>query len=251
MGAGVSAELAGTIAAMTATIPGPVLVAGAGPGLGASLAVRFATQGCDVVLLGRDAGRLAELTSAVRARVDSGLGGGTVSSVVGDLRDGSCIAAIETAAAEVGEFEVVLFNASTLTMGRFSELTPDQLLDGVALGVGGLSRVCAATVPSMRSRRHGAVVVSGGGTALRPWPAAAALGVQKAALRSATLALASELRTDRVTAGIVTVNGTMGGGTDLDQDEVAKVFFELAVGIRRGPEIVLEPGFARSSTQDS
>ncbi|WP_220454312.1 SDR family oxidoreductase [Nocardioides immobilis] len=83
-----------------------VLVAGVGPGLGRSLAVRSATAGADVVLASRDRDRLARVAAEVGA-----LGRRAV-VVPTDLTDPAAVAALaDRIVDDVGRLDAVIHNA--------------------------------------------------------------------------------------------------------------------------------------------
>ena len=140
------------------------LVTGASRGLGRALAERLAADGWNLVVDARDAGALAEARTAIDAA-----GPGSVVALPGDVADPVHAAALVTAAAGLGRFELVVNNAGSLGPsplphlrdhhGALVNVTSDAAVEGYE-GWGGygaskaaleqLSRVLAAEEDSVR-----------------------------------------------------------------------------------------------------
>jgi NAD(P)-dependent dehydrogenase (short-subunit alcohol dehydrogenase family) len=192
------------------------VVVGAGPGLGLALARRFAREGYALALLARAPERLdrADVPEATLHAVD--------------LADRGALA---EALAEVrrrhGDPEVLAFNASATVMGTPSEVPPDAVADALAVGVVAGVLCAQQLAPAMRAAGAGSLLFTGGGTALAPWGAAAAIGMQKAALRNYVLALHDEVAPFGVHAGTVTVRGMIAAGTPFAPELIAEAFWAL------------------------
>src|SRR5215211_4150589 len=150
-----------------------IVVVAAGPGVSGSVARRFARDGYDVGLIGIDADVLRTLESEIREL------GVEVAWEVADLTDVAAHAAAVKALGErLGSIDVLHFNPSAFRAKNPMELTVDELLQDVALGVGGLLTAVQAARPYMTS--GGRVSATGSMAADRPSASAASLGVQKA-----------------------------------------------------------------------
>ncbi|MDO9497882.1 MAG: SDR family oxidoreductase [Nocardioides sp.] len=198
-----------------------VLVVGAGPGVSASVARRFAREGYDVALLGRDEDPLAALAGELRAR------GVRVESRVADVTDVDAARAALTALAQTfGRVDVLHFNPSVFREQDPLELGVDDLLADVALGVGALLTAVQATRPFLP---YGArVTVTGSMAADQPWHRAASLGVQKAGVRNLVHSLDATLRDDGIRAVSVTVRGTLAADGPFTPDRVADAIYAAA-----------------------
>jgi NADP-dependent 3-hydroxy acid dehydrogenase YdfG len=84
-----------------------------------------------------------------------------------------------------------------------------------------------AVLPGMRERRGGTVLVTGGGSADRPIPSMATLGVQKAALRALVDVQAGALAPEGVYMTTATIRGLVGEERQIRPDRIATVFAEL------------------------
>ena len=133
------------------------------------------------------------------------------------------------------------------------ELTVDELLEDVALGVGGLLTAVQAARPFMRA--GGRVTATGSMAADRPSAGAASLGVQKAGLQNLVRSLDTTLKPDGIRAVSVTVRGTLGKEGPFTPDNVAAAIHAAATrpttttGRPRCPTAVPPPEQADMSDQ--
>jgi NAD(P)-dependent dehydrogenase (short-subunit alcohol dehydrogenase family) len=96
-------------------------VFGVGPGLGAAVARRFASEGFAVAMMARREDSLAEI------RQDIEPDGGTALPVSADATDADSVAAaFERISAELGDPEVLVYNAGAFQMGGVLEVSPAQ-----------------------------------------------------------------------------------------------------------------------------
>ena len=198
-----------------------ILVIGAGPGLGASVARAFGAQGYDVGLVARDEEQLAGLGKELQS------GGITTGWAAADITDGPALtAAVDRLAGHTGRVDVLHFNPSVFRHKDPLQLSPDELLEDVRAGVGGLLTAVQAARPFMSA--GGRVTATGSMAADRPWNEAASLGVQKAALRNLVKSLDTTLAPDGIRAVSVTVRGTLERGTAFDPDRVAEAIYAAA-----------------------
>ncbi|NED78597.1 SDR family oxidoreductase [Streptomyces sp. SID11233] len=98
-----------------------VLVTGGGSGLGKAIAAEFARLGADLVLVGRDAERLAAARDELAP-----LTGGRVMTAPADIRDPDRIAAVfDAAEARLGPPEVLINNAAANFPSPAEDLSPN------------------------------------------------------------------------------------------------------------------------------
>lgn len=198
-----------------------ILVVGAGPGVSASVARRFAREGYDAALLGREEDAVATLAGELRAR------GVRVETRVADVTDVEAARAALTELAQThGRVDVLHFNPSAFREKDPLELEVAELLDDVALGVGALLTAVQAARPFLQ--RGGRVTVTGSMAADQPWHRAASLGVQKAGVRNLVHSLDATLRDDGIRAVSVTVRGTLSTDGPFTPDRVADAIHAAA-----------------------
>ena len=198
------------------------IVIGAGPGLGRSSALRFARAGYDVGLVSRTENKVRTLAEEVTAA------GVDVGWAAADIADPEALSgAVRRMAEHTGRVDVLHFNPSVEREARPRELTAQQLLADLAVGTAGLLTAVQAALPTLLEQRTGTVLVTGSGVADHPFTGLASLGVQKAAIRNLTQALAEDLKPEGVHVATVTVRGNLTPGTPTGPDAVADVLFEL------------------------
>src|SRR5689334_7122373 len=121
-----------------------IVVVGAGPGVSGSVARRHAREGYDVGLLGIDEQQLRELAVELEAL------GATVGHSVVDVTDvEATTAAIRRQGEHAGRIDRLHFNPSAFREQDPLELSVEDLLADVALGVGALLTSVQAARPFM------------------------------------------------------------------------------------------------------
>jgi 7-alpha-hydroxysteroid dehydrogenase len=183
------------------------IVTGATSGLGREVARLFGSEGCAVVLTGRDHDRGA---SAARAVQDAG---GSAVFVAADLRqEGECRQLVEAAVTRFGSLTVLVNNAvNNVAMpddGPVADVdraTFDAVLAVNLVGPATLSRLA---IPAMLDAGHGAIVNVSSRAAERGTPGLAAYTASKGGLtalaRSITVDYARQgIRCNNVQAGYI------------------------------------------------
>jgi NAD(P)-dependent dehydrogenase (short-subunit alcohol dehydrogenase family) len=195
------------------------VVVGVGPGMGLALARRFGREGGTVAMLAR---RPEALQSYVEELAAEGvLARGFAADVADETSLRAAFAAVRT---ELGDPDVLLYNASALHMGAPGDALVADVEHSFRVGALGALVAAQEVLPAMRARGAGTILVTGGGAALRPWAAAVGLGMSKAAVRNLALALHADLRDTGVRAGTVTITGTV-GSPGYDPTDIADRFW--------------------------
>ena len=178
------------------------LIAGVGPGLGASLARAFSGQGYAVALISRH----AESSEPVISRISS-LGGKAVALRV-DLADPSAAkAAVVKAHSALGPITAMAYNASGYGRGPFLQLEPQTFLDSFQVGVMGAVFLAQAIIPDMLGAGRGFISFTGATAALRGRSGYAPLAIAKASLRMLAQSLAREFQPKGIHVVHVIVDG--------------------------------------------
>ncbi|MGA9520480.1 MAG: SDR family NAD(P)-dependent oxidoreductase [Myxococcaceae bacterium] len=176
------------------------VVVGVGPGNGAALARRFSEDGYAVALLARS----TKMTSALASELPD------ARAFVCDVGDAESVARTFAAIrSELGEVNVVAFNAGSGVFGSLDEVTADDFEKGWRVNALGLFLVAKEVVPAMKAAKSGAIVVIGATASRRGVPRTTAFAPAKAAQRSLCEALARQLGPSGIHVALIIVDGVV------------------------------------------
>ncbi|HYN39064.1 MAG TPA: SDR family NAD(P)-dependent oxidoreductase [Rhodospirillales bacterium] len=189
---------------LTGRLAGRVaLVTGAGRGIGRAVALRFAAEGADLVLVGRTQGALEEVDDAVR-----GLGR-HAALVVADLSDLTVIDRMGAAVWERwGRLDVLVGNAAVLgTLTPVGHIDPKIWDEVIAVNLTANWRLLRSFDPLLRAAPAGrAIFVTSGVAAGRGYWGGYA--VSKAGLETLVRTYAQEIDNTAVRANIIDPGAT-------------------------------------------
>lgn len=197
-----------------------VLIVGAGPGIGRSVALRFAREGLPVALVARSAGTVKHLSDEIEAA------GGRSLPLTADAADEDALrAVIDEAVRTLGPPDALIYNAAVIRADRPGELPARAHLESYAVNVVGAMTAAARVGPMLAERGRGTILLTGG----MPMPRAAStsLSLGKAALRALVSVLDDEYGSSGVHVATITVSGTVAPGTAWDPDEIAEHYWRL------------------------
>ena len=176
-----------------------LLVAGAGPGLGKSVAKRFAHEGYAVALAARNKDRLSSLARELGA-----------SAFPADLANEAEVAALfRSVEAKLGPIEAVAFVAATRVQGPFTELSAadfenvwrQSCLSGFLVG--------REAARAMLPRARGSVIFTGASGSTRGRANFAAFAAAKGGLRFMAQSMARELGPQGIHVATVLIDGAI------------------------------------------
>jgi NAD(P)-dependent dehydrogenase (short-subunit alcohol dehydrogenase family) len=207
-----------------------VVVAGVGPGLGASVAKAFAAEGCRVALLARTESYVESLAADLPSPGD-GL------AVQADLTDPAAVRdAFEAVREAFGPVDVLVNNASGGAWKGLTDLSVEELDHALGVGVRG-GFVCAQeAVEDMLANDGGTVVFTGATSAVRGRGGALAFSAAKFGVRGMAESMARELGPEGIHVAHVVVDGGIrppdrdvdDPAASLDPDEIATNYVHLA-----------------------
>lgn len=178
-------------------MPQPVCaIVGAGEGLGRSLAARFAREGFDLALVSRtEQGSSAAHASANAANPES-----QVRYFQGDAtRPEELEQTLGRAAGEMGDFEVLIYNArGNFTACEPLEMTYTDLENIYAVEVMGAFAAARSVLPGMRKNNRGCILFSSATAAFRGSATHPLYAIGKFGLRALTQSLAKAYSKDGV-----------------------------------------------------
>ena len=197
------------------------VVVGAGPGMGLALAQRFGSEGFTVALIARRQDALAQYVTELAQAGITAVGFTADSGSESSLRE-----AFAQIRANLGDPDVLLFNASINPSGRPDVLPVQDAVEAFTIGAVGALIAAQEVLPAMRQRDAGSLLFTGGGLALKPWPPSTALGMAKAALRNLVASLAADLADTNIHVATVIINGLV-GKPGFEPVVIADRFWEL------------------------
>ena len=214
------------------------IILGAGPGLGAALARRFAAAGFAVAAGARDGARVAALAADIIAA------GGTALGVPVDASDGAAVKDfVARTERDLGPVEVAIHNPgisapdTPLEDAVFARGIKNSVLDLAATDLEGAWRtICLGgmflgreAARLMAARGHGTIIFTGATASVRGSALFARTAVAKAGLRALAQSMARELGPTGVHVTHVVIDGQI----------MAPRYRELAAS--RAPDALLDP----------
>lgn len=175
------------------------LITGGTKGIGAATAIALARKGADVAINGRtDDGN----ARSVKEQVES-LGRKCLLQFADVGHRESAIQCVETSVSELGGLDVLVHCAGGPAPGSLLEVSAKDWYRAFEIHVHAVFHLCRASVPWMRKRHEGAIVLISSVAGLRGCAGAIAYGVAKGALPQFARSLARELANDNIRVNCV------------------------------------------------
>ncbi len=173
-------------------------VVGVGPGNGEAIARRFAADGYAVALMARGAGLTGKLAAEL----------GRARAYPCDVADaGSVAAAFAAMRKDMGEAEVVVFNAGSGVWGTVEDVSAEDFEQSWRVNALGLFLCAREVIPAMRRTGKGAIVVIGATASRRGVAGTAAFAPAKMAQRGLAESLARQLWPAGIHVALIIVDG--------------------------------------------
>ncbi|MHB8584153.1 MAG: SDR family NAD(P)-dependent oxidoreductase [Gammaproteobacteria bacterium] len=176
------------------------VVMGVGPGNGAAIARRFARENFSVTLLARStdfSGRLAAELGNARAYPC-------------DTADPQSVrATFEHVCKDLGEVDVLVYNAGSGTWGNVEEVSAADLESAWRVNVLGAFAAAREVIPAMKQRGSGNIIFIGATASRRGAARTAAFAQAKAAQRSLAESMARHLWPAGIHVALVVIDGVV------------------------------------------
>jgi len=175
-------------------------VVGVGPGNGAALAQRFAEEGFAVALLARTLGLTSELATRLpdsRAYACDVTDPPSIEGAFGAIRR------------DLGEVDVLVYNAGSGVWGTVEEVTPRDLDLAFRVNTSGLLASAQAVIPAMKAKEGGSIVVIGATASRRGGARTAGFAPAKAAQRSLAESMARHLWPAGIHVSLIIIDGVV------------------------------------------
>lgn len=225
-----------------------LLMSGGSRGIGLAIALRAARDGANVVLLAKTDTPDPRLEGTIHTAADAIRdAGGQALAVVGDVRDDEAIAtAVGSAVSTFGGIDIVVNNASVISLARTLELEPkrfDLMQDVNMRGTFMLSR---AAIPHLREAENAHILSLSPPINLDPKWLGAHTGytLAKYGMSLATLGFAAEFARDgiaantlwpRTTIKTAAVGNILGGEALLARSRTPEIYADAAYEVLTKP----------------
>ena len=129
------------------------MVTGAGGGVGGAIAKRLASEGCKVVLLGRDRTKLQKIASEIGDKKN------TLMVLTDITKEAEILSAIEQTIQSFDKIDILVNNAGTINdPTMFHEMTDDQWDDLITTNLIGTFKITKAVIPVLMKNGGGSII---------------------------------------------------------------------------------------------
>lgn len=210
--------------------PETALITGASSGIGREIALVFAANKCNLVLVARSKSKLEELAQEIRTRH-----GVRVDIFPKDLSEPGAAESFEADLRAAGiTIDVLVNNAGFGVHGAFAGVDLERQRQMIQLNVTALTELCRLLLPGMLERRRGGILNVASTAAFQPGPFMAVYYATKSYVLSFTEALAEELSGEPVTVTCVCPGPTRTGFAAEAEMESTPLFEKFAMEV---PEV--------------
>jgi NAD(P)-dependent dehydrogenase (short-subunit alcohol dehydrogenase family) len=175
-------------------------VVGVGPGNGAAIARRFAEAGYALALMARKAESAGTLPRELPDTRFYECDAGDAASVA---------AAFGKVGSELGEVDVLAYNAGSGVWGSVEEITPEGFETSWRVNALGLLLSAQAVIPGMKKKGRGSIIVIGATASRRGAARTAAFAPAKAAQKSLAESMARHLWSAGIHVALVIIDGVV------------------------------------------
>ncbi len=199
-----------------------IVVVGAGKGLGNGVAEKFGKSGFRVILMARSEERLKKYAADLAAH------GIETHTQTADVADFDAFARTFGKIVETyGTPDVLFYNVGVTVADAETEINARTLIQRYAVDVVGAYNCIGLLDTEEFAAKNGAILITGGGLAIRPYAGYLPLSMDKAALRAMIQALSPVLKEKGVFIGTVQVTGTIGSDDFYAPATIAEEFWKL------------------------
>ncbi|MEH7200675.1 SDR family NAD(P)-dependent oxidoreductase [Priestia megaterium] len=213
-----------------------IVIVGAGPGLGMSIAKRFGKNGFRVALIARNEEKLNQLVIELEQ-----LGIEAASFQADILNKAQISLAFATIKEKYGFIDVVEYSPtpSIDTVTSALDVTEENALYQFQFNVLGAISSIREVLPDMLDKQSGALLFTTGGAAINPVPMMGNVGIAVSGLRNYIFNLNSELKDKGIYAGHISIGIWMQPNSGV-QDKIADIWYDMYTKRDRVEEFITE-----------
>jgi NAD(P)-dependent dehydrogenase (short-subunit alcohol dehydrogenase family) len=175
------------------------VVVGIGPGIGSALVRRFAADGYAVAMLTRNLEHTTSLAGLADCR-----------PYACDAADPSSItAALDAVARDLGDPEVLLWNAGGGAFGSIDQIGVDDFEAAWRVNALGAFAACKHLLPSMKARGHGSILFVGATASVKGGARTVGFSSAKMAQRGLAQSMARQLWPAGIHVALIVVDGVV------------------------------------------
>ncbi len=213
---------------MTDTNPGTCIIVGVGPGLGASLARRFAAAGHNVAVAARNVDKLAAIVDEI-----AGAGGTAKAYACDTTSEDDVVGLFKAAESDLGEMDVGIYNASGRARGPIAETTVAEFTDAWQRCCLGGFLVGREAARRLGPKGMGSILLTGATASMKGFPHSSTFAAGKFALRGLAESMARELHPKGVHVAHFNIDGGIGvdegGEARLRPDAIAETYYQTHI----------------------
>ncbi|WP_416435431.1 SDR family NAD(P)-dependent oxidoreductase [Priestia megaterium] len=213
-----------------------IVIVGAGPGLGMSIAKKFGKNGFRVALIARNEEKLNQLVIELEQ-----LGIEAASFQADILNKAQISLAFATIKEKYGFIDVVEYSPtpSIDTVTNALDVTEENALYQFQFNVLGAISSIREVLPDMLDKQSGALLFTTGGAAVNPVPMMGNVGIAVSGLRNYIFNLNSELKDKGIYAGHISIGIWMQPNSGV-QDKIADIWYDMYTKRDRIEEFITE-----------
>ncbi|WP_149095785.1 SDR family NAD(P)-dependent oxidoreductase [Paenibacillus terrae] len=201
-----------------------LVIVGAGPGLGQSLARKFGKNGFQIALISRNQSKLVDLVLELEEQNIAAAG--FAADLYSKEQLEGAFAAIKE---KFGSIDVVEFSP---TVGNYPPTPAWQVTDENALDIFngfmiGAIRTVQSVLPDMIKEGEGALLFTTGLSAIYPMQIMGNIGIAMAGLRNYLINLHADLAPKGIYVGHLSLGVFIKQGTQTDPDYIAEAWFDM------------------------
>lgn len=174
------------------------LVTGSSSGIGRAIALRFAREGADVVINGRDQAKIAGVVKEAERFGRRALG---IRANVGSFSESKAM--VERARSEFGHVDVLVCSAGVFHHTPFLEMSDEEWDEVLTVDLKGLFNCTRASIAQMAERKWGRIILITATSGINPPPQMAHIAAAKTGAHGFARSIAAEFASSGVTVNVI------------------------------------------------